>query len=453
VDTDTEEHGSVTVSSGVARAGIRDFGVAPALATYASNVVLAVLQLGNVVIMSRTLGPAGRGDVAFLTTVGGLTAQLALFGVHRAVANMVPRDPEAGPSLATISVLASLVLGCVAIAAVRALIALVPAAGAHQPSGRLWLVLGSIPIILLQNCLAQLTRGLDDHGWANVAWVAIPIVTVTGNGLLALAGALTPTAAVGMWVGGQILSTSILSAVVISRHRGFGRPRAALAREMIGFGIKTHPAQVMLVSNYRLDQWIVGALKGSHALGIYSVAVAWSESLFFLPTALQAVVRPDLVRGSPEQAAWRASRVCRVTLVLTAALTAAMWLAAPVLCVDVFGHAFAGAITQLRILTLGSFGIVALKLLGDALTAQRRPLLEMSSISAAFASIVVLDLLLIPSHGGLGAAIASAIAYSAGGIAVVLIFTRALPARTRDLVPRPADLNWMVNRVRARLAQ
>jgi O-antigen/teichoic acid export membrane protein len=208
----------------------------------------------------------------------------------------------------------------------------------------------------------------------------------------------------------------------------------------------------MLVSNYRLDQWILGALKGSHALGIYSVAVAWSESLFFLPTALQAVVRPDLVRGSPEQAAWRASRVCRVTLALTAALTAGMWLAAPVLCVDVFGDAFAGAIAQLRILTLGSFGIVALKLLGDALTAQRRPLLEMSSISAAFASIVALDLLLIPSHGGLGAAVASAVAYSAGGIAVVVIFTRALPARARDLMPRAADLNWIVARVRARLA-
>ena len=54
----------------------------------------------------------------------------------------------------------------------------------------------------------------------------------------------------------------------------------------------------MLLGNYRLDQWFVGAIAGSRELGLYSVAVAWAEALWYLPTALASVQRPDLVRAA-----------------------------------------------------------------------------------------------------------------------------------------------------------
>ena len=95
---------------------------------------------------------------------------------------------------------------------------------------------------------------------------------------------------------------------------------------------------------------------------------------------------------------------------------------------------------MLRILAIGGFGIAALKLFGQALTAQRKPMLETAAIGVAFLLGIALDLLLIPDHGGVGAALAATIAYSAGGAAVVLIFVRALGARAAELVPRPADL-------------
>ena len=47
----------------------------------------------------------------------------------------------------------------------------------------------------------------------------------------------------------------------------------------------------------------------------------------------------------------------------------------------------------------------------------------------AFVVTIALDLLLIPSHGGLGAALASTIAYLAGGLAVAVIFVRVLGVR------------------------
>jgi O-antigen/teichoic acid export membrane protein len=208
---------------------------------------------------------------------------------------------------------------------------------------------------------------------------------------------------------------------------------------MLWFGMKAHAGRILLVGNYRLDQWLVGTMAGSRELGLYSVAVAWSEGLFFLPTALVSVQRPDLVRATPREAARQTIAVFRVGAVITAFLAGALVLAAPLLCGTIFGSAFAGSEDMLRVLAIGGFGIVALKLFGQALTAQRKPMLETAAISVAFCLGLALDLLLIPNHGGMGASVAATVAYSVGGIAVVLIFARALGARLGEFVPRRSD--------------
>ena len=127
-------------------------------------------------------------------------------------------------------------------------------------------------------------------------------------------------------------------------------------------------------------------------------------------------------------------------MILTALLAAGLIAAAPILCVTVFGEEFRGAIDDLRILALGAFGIVALKQLGNTLTAQRRPTLASTAIGVGFLSTVVLDVLLIPRYGGLGAALASSLSYTAGGIAVVVISSRALGISPSELLPRMADV-------------
>lgn len=82
------------------------------------------------------------------------------------------------------------------------------------------------------------------------------------------------------------MSAALLAAYLVRRLAGFGSLDRRLASEMVGFGIKAHAGRVMKTGNYRLDQWILGSIAGSRELGLYSVAVAWTEALFFLPEAL-----------------------------------------------------------------------------------------------------------------------------------------------------------------------
>ena len=416
----------------------RSFAHAAAF-TYGTNLTAAALSLGNVLIISRALGPSGRGDVAFLITVSLVTASLSSLGIHQASANLAGTSPELRPALATNALIYAILNGLIAIGVVVLLIVLIPAAGASENDWLLVLALASIPVMILRNYLGFFV--VADYGFAanNVAWVIGPVVNVVVNGVMAATGSLTVGSAVCVWVAGQLIGVVILVVYVRLRLAGYGRPSIALAWSSLRFGLKAHAGNVMLMGNYRLDQWLTGSISGARELGLYSVAVAWAEGLFFLPTSLANVQRPDVVRASNRDAAERAAAVFRAAVLLTIPLAVALFFFAPFLCGTVFGDEFADASTALRLLIPGGFGIVALKLLGSALTAQRRPVLESTAIGVSFVATITLDILLIPRYGGNGAAFASSCAYCLGGIVACIVFVGAVGGRLGDLVPRWTD--------------
>jgi O-antigen/teichoic acid export membrane protein len=419
--------------------------------TYGAQLGAAVLSLLSVLIVARALGAEGRGQVAFLTAMTFLTANLATFGVQEANGNFAASDPRARRALATNSVFLALVLGGAAVAILSALIAIFPAvAGDSNPTLRV-AAFAFIPAILLQIFLRFLVQAEYGFAATNAAFVLAPMLNVVGNGLFYALGILSVNTAVVWWLAGQALETVLLAWYLQRRLSGFGRPDLALARRALRFGARAHPGRVMLLGNYRLDQWLLGAIAGSRELGVYSVAVAWAEALWYLPTALAAVQRPDLVRAAKHEASRIAARVFRAVMLVTAACAVVMVVAAPILCVTIFGEDFRGSVSMLRVLAFAAFGVASVKLLGSALVTQGRPGLQSIAIGTGFALSVALDILLIPPFGGQGAAFAAAIAHTTAGAVVCAIFLRTLGGGPSDLIPRVGDVRWFASQLTRRL--
>jgi O-antigen/teichoic acid export membrane protein len=423
-----------------------------AMQTFGAQVGVAFLSLGNVLIVSRALGPSGRGSVAFLTAIAMISSNLATMGIHEANVNLAGSEPRLRRALAGNSLLLSAVFGALAIAAVVALMLVAPRAAGGADPLLLALTLSSLPILVLNSYVRALLQGEYGFSITNATYALPALINVGVNGTLALVGHLTVGVAVITWIAGQTIATGIMVWYLARRSGGFGRPSMALVRSTLGFGTKSHIGRVMLLGNYRLDQWILGAIAGPSQLGVYSVAVALAEALFLLPTSLAVVQRPDLVRVSHDEAVRQSSAVFRNALLLTAVAGIILILLAPFIVVGLFGDAFDGAINQLRVLVCGAFGIVALKQLGSALVARQKPTLSSLAIGSAFVSTVVLDLLLIPHHGGMGAAIASTVSYTFGGIVVVVIFMRSLGGTRQELVPRADDARGVWALVRNAIA-
>ncbi len=407
---------------------------------YSTQIAIAVLSLCNVLIVARALGPSGRGDVVFLITIAILSSQFASLSVSEAISVHAGRDPERRPTLAANAAVLAVVLGLAAVAALVLLMVGLPGVGPHLSLGLRALALVVVAPLILQEYLSRLAMADYRFAVANVSYLVPAAVQVLGNGVLYAAGQLTVGRAMLVWVAGWILSLAVLVVDVVRSGAGFGRPDVALGRSMVGFGLKAHGSRSLTWGNFRLDQWLVGVLAGSSELGLYSVAVAWAEGLFLLPQAIAIIQRPDLVRDDPAVAGRRAATGFRLAALASIPLVLGLVVLAPFLCTTVFGAEFAGSVEMLRVLAAGGFGIVAAKVLGSALIAQRRPLLETIATGAAFAATVVLDIVLIPGHGGLGAAIASTAAYSVGGLVVAVIAARTLGFPLADLMPTRRDL-------------
>ena len=413
--------------------------------TYGTNLAVAFLSLANVLIVSRTLGPAGRGGVVFLSAMAFFASSLASAGIEESNANFAASEPRLRRPLATNSVVLALGLGVLAAGVVEGLIALFPAVAGPSSSDLRWLTLSFIPVLILNLYLRWLARADYAFAVTNIAWLVTPVANVVVNGVLAVLGVLTVGTAIATWLGGQAAATVILAWYVARRLAGFGRPDFGLMGRTLGFGLKTHAGRVMLLGNWRLDQWLLGAISGARELGLYSVAVAWTEALSYLPTAVKFVQRPYLVRSAPRDAVRQAAIAFRVTMLVTLVLMVTMVLAAPILCETFFGVEFRGSIIELRVLVLGALGMVALTIFGNTLVARGKPVLSSVALGAGFLCTVILDIVLIPPFAGTGAAVASAIAYTTAGAMMCVFFMRALGAGVGDLVPKANEVMWLLS--------
>lgn len=411
-----------------------------ALATYGTRLAVAALSFGSILIVARSLGPEGRGEVALLTAIATLSSQLAVLGVDEANVNMASTDASRRPALATNSIILAALFGGLAVAVLLPLFELFPGIGGDTSAGLRWLALAAIPGLILQTYLNFLIRGGFGFGITNLTWFLSPAVAFLGNAAMAVTGVLSVTSAFALWIAAHTAATVLLVWYVGRRLDGFGKPDLSLARRALSFGVRSHLGRVMMSGNYRADQWFVGAIAGSRELGLYSIAVAWSEVLFYIPTVLVLVQRPFLVRADREGARRRAAKGFRAGVLLTAPLVLGGFVFAPFLCTTIFGPEFAGAVDDLRILVIGVFGLLALQQLGNALTAQGRPGLWAIAAACAFVATVALDIALIPDFGGAGAAVASRIAYAIGGTVAIILFLRVLGGPASALVPRPGEI-------------
>jgi hypothetical protein len=165
--------------------------------TYGSYVGVSVLGLVNVLLVARVLGPVGRGDIAFLMAVAGLTAFMFNLSVQEANGNLAGLRPHKTSSLLTNSLLLSVVLGLAAAATAVATLEYVPLLRREVPKVDLILALVSMPLLILQTYLVYLARGGYYFAIANWALLLAPITTLVANAGATAAGELTVTFAIG----------------------------------------------------------------------------------------------------------------------------------------------------------------------------------------------------------------------------------------------------------------
>ncbi|RPF38083.1 lipopolysaccharide biosynthesis protein [Streptomyces sp. TLI_185] len=383
----------------------------------AGNLAAQGASVGLVFVASLLVawlsGPEVLGEYALLRVLPWLTGVVVSCGLPLASAYFLAGerrdDPRLRPTLALLAAAGSAAGALLWLAAVPLLDGLFPTV----PGRQLALLAVTVITQLLTVWGKACCQGRADMRGANLVIVAEEFLFLPAYGLALLAGLHGSDAVVAGLVGGgaAATATSLGRLVRTGFGRGWGRPLVPLATEVLRYGARGQLGNVLLLVNRRLDFLFVDALSGPAVLGIYAVASKFAELLRLPAVAMQYVLYPRFSRDGPRLAAEEMHRFLPRATALTAALVPPLVGASVIALPLLYGRAFEDAVLPACVLLVGLAVEGAVAVTTAYLFGVGRPGMSSWGMGAGVAVTVVLDVLLIPRYGAVGAAVASSIAY------------------------------------------
>ena len=380
---------------------------------------------GATLLLARNGGAAVVGVYALLHVLPGLVGTLVSSGLPVAAPYFLAGpDRENGRLHSTLVAIALLggITGAVLWVALAPLLGplLLPdlSVGLVMLAGGL--VLSRLVVITAKAC----SQGNDDLAGSNAVIFTEQLMFLPSYALLWAVG-FGGFAAV---VGGLLVAdamTGSLAWIRLAHQRFFraaGRPSLSLARRIAAYGLRGQVGGVMSLLNLRLDFILLTVMTGPAVLGVYAVASKFAELIRIPGMALQYVFYPKFATVSRAQAGENVRRVFPKVLMLSAGVVVPLWVAAGFVIPAFYGSAFDSAVAPTRIILFGLVLDGVAGVITGFLYGVGRPGLNSLAMGAGLAATVVLDLLLIPAFGAVGAAIASAVAYSTTAVMLLFFF-------------------------------
>lgn len=415
------------------------------------NIATPVAGLATAPILALQLGPAGRGVVAGTTSVILLLTSLLSIGVPDAVTHLIAaKKSDARPTVLAACLLA-IVSGLLAIAAVIGLGPWLSSGSPVYAEALRWTCFTIIPAFVV-GVLRATAAAAHRWGLVTIERVTSAFFRLGALVILLMSDSMTPVTT-SIAVSASFSIGGVVYFALIRRRTT--RPGPSSIRPA-GSMLLSYGSQVWIgaIAGYlitRLDQTLLVPLSNEVQLGLYAAAVTVSELPLIFNNAIRDVIFSSL---SSSFSADRLTRAARLSNLLTFLCAAALAVVTPFLVPLAFGPAFTGSAPICEVLLLavvvGNPGSVA----GVGLSANGRPGLRSLSLLLGCALNVVCLLALVPSAGGMGAAVGTLVANLAVSISNVLWLRRLTGIRPWDLIrPRREDVVTLLGSVRSRRLQ
>jgi O-antigen/teichoic acid export membrane protein len=291
---------------------------------------------------------------------------------------------------------------------------------------------------LLQG-IGEVTAGMWVRQAVGIGWSIVAIC-------LLLAGVSDPMPILAGMAGWAWACAGAGCVMVVRRPSAAPRVTGVWLGRLTIVGARTQVIFILLMLNYRLDMALLAALGSVADVGVYSIAVGFSELAWFGVNALGAVLLPHLASAGEGVAATRTASAIRLSIGSTAVLSGLVALGLWVAAVPLFGAGFQQSTAAFVALAPGLVAFAGFKILATYSIAIRctRPITLMALGGVVLN--VAANLLLIPRFGSVGAALSSSVSYGVVSILATVWFSRRSGLGLSDtFVPAPSDFLVMAS--------
>ncbi len=413
------------------------------LTTLSARIITLGIALVSSIVLARILGPEGRGLFALALLLPEMAQSFGLLGYEQANAVYAGLEPNRRRVLVWQSVaLAGVIGGAIALLAISFFAFEWPGSQTLL-RGPLWifiLPLTTVPARLAIEYWGAIVRGANHIFLLNSLEVGQRVISVLL--ILVLVGMLRMGVPGAVWADTiTCVATFIATLALLGYIGALGAP--ALDRSILSrttrFAVPAHCGSILTYLNYRVDQFIIAYLLPPEQLGLYVIAVGLAERIWIPTGAVATALLPHLTNTAKRDPALAAT-TSRHVMIWTGVVCLAVFGLADVIVTLMFSTAFAPATSPLRWLLPGIFTLSMGKVLvAEMLSREKIQFTVWLGIVAALMNIAG-NLLLIPSMGISGSALASTLSYTFVSLIVVRYYLKETGLSWRILIPRATDL-------------
>ncbi len=414
------------------------------VSTATASAVIMACGVVTGLIAARSLGPAGRGQLAAITAWATTLLWMGDFGLPDAVAYASASERRLRDRVWTTAQLLAIVFGLfVTLVGWWTFPFVFTGDNAGLVTGAQWyLALFAVPSLGATAAFTWL-QGVGRMHAFNISRATVPVVNAVGMTLLLTAGDRSVLHFAAVLLIGNASAWLAAAAYGPVRSMGTAPPSRPLARQMLEYGARMQWGNWSNLANVRVDQLLLSIFASPASLGLYVVGLGYANLLLTIPNTTAMAMWPGLVAAchagdAPTYLTRWYRRLLWVSLAAAVCLAAASVVVLPLL----FGRAFTSAVPLAVLLVPAAVCLGMNEILLGAFQASGRP--DIASVSQVIGLTVTIAALatLFPRWGVYGVATASLLSYSATHLYLLRRAFDTFGVTLRSLVvPTPDDVD------------
>ena len=370
------------------------------------------------------LGAFGQGELALYTNFILLSSLLLGAGlpvgiVHFIAARKIEQKQVLSILLTILLIGFALLLLALSILQQTALLSTFIPTLFHHNSVWFWLMLLHLLLVLLNIFLSSILQAEALFGKASY-------ILISGSITLLLLYALRYFAITGIhipplnWILLALISSQLIQLFFFLRQVYTTNPdylhleqiQIGAIRPLIQFAFLAFMTNLIQFLSYKMDIWFVNYFHGKQLTGIYALGVSLAQMLWLLPSAIQSVLYAFISTHTDRQLiVQRTIKTTRQIAVYAISAGITGYLLSIYLVPILFGEEFRESVQCIGLLFIGVVPFCLSMAVSGYFAGTGRVRINLYSAILGFIVCMAADLLLIPSYGILGAAIASSISY------------------------------------------
>lgn len=379
--------------------------------TFFSRILIRLLGIIPGIIIARALGPEGKGEYALLLLVVYLCYAFFKGGVEDANVYYIANKRYSTEEIVSNSIPIALLLGLSSVGIFSLLFPYIQQLFLQGVNSLfIFIIIWEVPVLVVTRYLQNILLGLGRIVKYNLIEIFSTAVIIIMVPVLILVFKLGVMGAVISSLCSVLLAGVVAMTFVGKYCKMEFKFNPKIIKDLLIYGIKGHLGEIIYVFYTHLDIIMVSYFLGIKFVGFYSIALN-VQMIWYIPFAIGIVLFQKVSSSSLEEANRLSSIACRNTFFITTIMAFFCFIGSYYFIPILYGYRFVPSIKPLWMLLPGMVFLSGSKILNSYLFGRGKRMIYTYSCSVAFVINLVLNYLLIPKWGMIGAAFATSFSY------------------------------------------